>query len=58
METFYSPEQIASLLHLKATTIRRYIAEGKIKAIRVNEHTLRIAESSYEEFIENGSDKV
>ena len=50
MDSLYTPKQIASLLNLKPTTIRKYIKDGKLKAKKINNHGLRIAENDFNEF--------
>jgi excisionase family DNA binding protein len=44
-------QDIAELLEMHITTIRRYIREGKIKAIRIGRE-YRIRREDFEEFLE------
>jgi excisionase family DNA binding protein len=48
---FYTPEDVANMLELTVDTIRRYIREGKLPAIRL-EGTYRIQREDFERFIE------
>ena len=50
MDSLYTPKQIASLLNLKPTTIRKYIKDGKLKAKKINNHGLRIDENDFNDF--------
>ena len=50
MDSLYTPKQIASLLNLKPTTIRKYIKDGKLKAKKINNHGLRIDERDLNDF--------
>lgn len=45
MEKLYSPKQAAELLGLKKLTIYRWISSGRVKAVRLPNNRLRIAES-------------
>lgn len=54
-DVFYSPEQIATILKLKPTTIRKYIADGKLKATKINNHILRVSEVDYKTFLKGES---
>ena len=55
-DVFYSPEQIANNLKLKPTTIRKYIADGKLKATKINNHILRVSEGDYKAFLKGEVD--
>jgi excisionase family DNA binding protein len=45
----YTPEQVAQLLHLKESTIRAYIRDGKLKAAAFG-NRLRISEEHVRQF--------
>jgi len=49
MENFLSVRQVAYILKVHHLTIRRYIKEGKLKAVRVGGN-VRIKESELQEF--------
>ena len=55
-DVFYSPEQIATNLKLKPTTIRKYISDGKLKATKINNHILRISELDYQTFLKGSAE--
>jgi len=48
---FYTPEDIAEMLELDVGTIRRYIRQGKLPAIKL-EGAYRIRREDFERFIE------
>lgn len=48
-ETFYSVNQVAILFKVHPLTVRRYIKEGKLKAVKVAGN-IRISKSSTENF--------
>jgi len=48
---FYTSEDIAEMLELSVDTIRRYIREGKLPAIRLG-GAYRIKREDFERFIE------
>lgn len=50
-ERLYSPQDISVMLGLKTPTIRRYIREGTLSAIRINGKSLRVPESEYLKFL-------
>ncbi|HEV2339989.1 MAG TPA: helix-turn-helix domain-containing protein [Patescibacteria group bacterium] len=49
MENFLSVRQIAYILKVHPLTIRRYIREGKLKAVRIG-GTVRIKETELQNF--------
>jgi excisionase family DNA binding protein len=51
-------EQVASVLQLHPDTIRRYIREKKLKAVRISATSLRVRRSELDKFIkERETDK-
>lgn len=48
---FYTPEDIADMLELSVDTIRRYIRQGILPAIKLK-GTYRIKREDFERFIE------
>lgn len=53
--TVYTSRQAAEILHLSLTTLRKYIREGKLKAVRMG-NGWRITEESLKAFAETGVD--
>lgn len=51
MSKFYTSEQVAELLQLKITTIRKYIRENKLTAAKFGKE-YRISEEDLKSFIE------
>ena len=51
MEKLYQPKEVAEMLSLKKLTIYRWIKAGKIKAVRLPNGRLRIAESELEKVV-------
>jgi len=51
MEKLYSSKQAAELLGLKKLTIYRWIKSGRVRAVRLPNGRLRIAESELEKVI-------
>ena len=49
-ERFYTPEQVARLLQVKAITVHRWLREGKLKGFRIG-RLWRISHSQLEEFL-------
>jgi excisionase family DNA binding protein len=47
---FYTVEEIANILHITPQTIRSYISEGKIKAIKSGKQYL-ISNDNFEEYL-------
>ena len=56
--TYYSPEEIAEHYSLKPATVRKWIREGKLKAVKLG-HLWRVPEEALQEFIkqEGGNDE-
>jgi excisionase family DNA binding protein len=53
----YTVPQVADMLHLRARTVREYIASGDIKALRIG-ITYRITEEALNAFIEKHNIKT
>jgi excisionase family DNA binding protein len=51
MEKMFKPKEAAEILSLKKLTIYRWVKAGKIKAVRLPDGRLRIAESELERVI-------
>ncbi|TSC85800.1 MAG: hypothetical protein G01um10147_1076 [Microgenomates group bacterium Gr01-1014_7] len=49
---FYTPEQVAKILQVKAESIRRYVRSGKLEAIKLGGKFIRIDKKDFEDFIE------
>lgn len=49
---FYTPEDLADMLELSVDTIRRYIREGSLPAIKLK-GSYRIKREDFERFIED-----
>jgi excisionase family DNA binding protein len=49
-EPLYSPQQIADHLGLKVTTVRKYIKDNKLPAMKLGKN-LRVSESDYKKFL-------
>lgn len=49
-KSFLTTEDIAELLELNVSTVRRYIREGKLRAIRLGKY-YRIRSEDFEEFL-------
>ncbi len=54
---YYSVEEVSELYNLKAGTVRKWIREGKLKALKLGGHIYRIAETDLQEFVNQGSGK-
>ncbi len=52
MEEFFTVSQVAVALKVHAITIRRYIREGKLKAVRAGGN-IRISEAELRNFTQN-----
>ncbi len=50
---YYSPEEIAEQFNLQAQTVRLWIRQGKLKAIKLG-HLWRISEDQLQEFVSQG----
>ena len=48
--TYYSPEDIANNFNIKADTVRKWIRDGKLKAVKLG-RMWRVSENSLQEFI-------
>ena len=51
MEKLFKPSEAAAMLSLRKLTIYRWIKAGKIKAVRLPDGRLRIAESELEKVV-------
>lgn len=49
-EKYYSPNEIAEKFNLKSNTVRKWINQGRLKAIKLGD-VWRIPESALQEFI-------
>lgn len=45
---YYTTEEVAELLSVDVQTVRKYVREGKIKAIKLNKRMIRIARKEIE----------
>jgi excisionase family DNA binding protein len=52
-EKYYSPEEIAEQFNLKPATVRKWIRQGKLKAIKLG-RLWRIPEEELQRFIKAG----
>lgn len=52
MDEFYTVNQTAIILKVHPLTIRRYIKEGKLKAVKIGGN-IRIAQSAINDFTKN-----
>jgi len=52
MAEYYTPKQIAEKLNVHPRTIRRWIREGRLRAIQPGPRTYRIAKEDFESFLE------
>ena len=59
VESCYTLEQVAKLLHTNLARVKELIANGKLKAININSNgqykKYRVSNISYEEFLKKGS---
>ena len=58
IEQHYSVARVASILGLKAQTLRGWIRAGKVSAVRVVGKTLRIPHSEIERLIADGKIEI
>lgn len=54
---YYSPESIAELLNLHPATIRKWIRQGKLKAVKLG-RVWRITEDDLQEFLKQEGGQV
>jgi excisionase family DNA binding protein len=54
VEKLYTIEQAAEVLQVNYYTMRRWIAEGRIKAVKLGGRLWRIQESDLEAFVRSG----
>tara|TARA_R100000808_G_scaffold6452_1_gene19179 strand:+ start:14320 stop:14511 length:192 start_codon:yes stop_codon:yes gene_type:complete len=54
-EKLYKVEEIADKLSVKPSTVRGWIGKNKMKAFRVGSKTVRVAESSLNDFIQTNT---
>ncbi len=52
MEKYYTPEEIASNLHVHLKTVYNWIQSGKLKAVKAG-HFWRIPQAALDEFLQN-----
>ncbi|MEN6351212.1 MAG: helix-turn-helix domain-containing protein [Syntrophomonas sp.] len=55
-ERFYSPNEIAEHFNVKPNTVRKWITQGKLKAIKLGD-IWRVSESDLKDFIKTNQDK-
>ena len=48
---YYTPEEVADILKMKVTTIRKYLTQGDLKGMKIG-RIWRISEEELKEFIE------
>jgi excisionase family DNA binding protein len=53
----YTPAEIASILSVTPNTVRRWITQKKLSAIKLFNRQLRVEESELKRFIEENSKK-
>ncbi|SPF51590.1 DNA binding domain protein, excisionase family [Candidatus Desulfosporosinus infrequens] len=53
-EKYYSPNDIAEKFNIKADTVRKWINQGKLKALKLGD-IWRIPESSLDKFIKENN---
>lgn len=51
IQDYYSPKEAAKKLSVNIQTLRRYLREGKIKAVKVNNWRVRIPANELEKLI-------
>lgn len=54
---FYNAETLAEMLNIPADTVRKYIRQGRIKAIRVGKRYL-VSEENLDKFLDGEVDKI
>ena len=54
-EELLTVDQVAAELQLHPDTIRRFIREGKIKAVRISATVVRVKRSELDKFIQDRS---
>lgn len=52
MEKYYSPDQVAEFLNISAFTVRRWLKEGKLEAVKI-ERQWRVSETTLQEFLDS-----
>ncbi len=50
---YYSAEEIGEQYNIKPATVRKWIREGKLKAVKLG-HLWRVSEEQLQEFIKGG----
>ncbi len=53
---YYSPEEVSEQINVKQATVRKWIREGKLKALKLG-GLWRISEDQLQEFIRSGQVK-
>jgi excisionase family DNA binding protein len=56
-EKFYSPKEIADHFNIKPDTVRKWIKQGKIKAIKLGD-IWRISETDLNKFIKTNQNGI
>lgn len=51
---FYTPAQIAKMLHVNEITVRRWLRAGKLEGYRLGERLWRVSSTQIEEFLALG----
>ena len=51
-DTLLTIKKIAGILSVQERTIKNYIRDGKLKAVRVSHNVLRVYESDFNEFMD------
>jgi excisionase family DNA binding protein len=49
-EVFYTPEQVAEILNVKVSSIRRWLRDGKLEGVQIG-RMWRVSHSQLEEFM-------
>lgn len=50
----YTINEIAELMKVNRNTVSRWIKNGQLKAIKINEKNVRISEKQFNDFLEKG----
>jgi excisionase family DNA binding protein len=51
-QTYYTSEEIANVLKVNKESVRRWVRDGKLKAIRLSGKFIRISQTDLDEFVE------
>lgn len=52
MKEFYTLEEVGEILKISVITLRKYIKQGKIKAIKIGKHW-RVTEDNLQAFLDS-----